>query len=130
MLGLVWTEFDVKRADLSAEGNGYMMRSEYMPGLGILARFSRLSKPVHKENRIVPCDEVKRLCFGEVPSIFDRAKENLQVGPYRLENCLKRLLPQLGDGHRKLFLETSENPLVYSSSLPLIFILNLLLIIQ
>lgn len=45
MLGLVWREFDVKKADLSAEGNGYMLRSEYMPGLGILARFSRLSKP-------------------------------------------------------------------------------------
>lgn len=115
MLGLVWTAFDVKKSDLSAEGNGYMIRSEYVPGLGILTRFSRLSKPVHKDNRIVPCKEVKRLCFGEVPSIFDKAAENLEVGPGRLETSLKRLLPHLDSKYREKFLETAENPLAFSS---------------
>lgn len=115
MLGLVWKEFDMKKSILSAEGNGYMIKSEYIQGLGILTRFSRLSKPVHMENRIVPCDEIKRLCFGEVPSIFDTMKENLQVSPGQLENCLRRLLPQLDYEHRKLFLEKSERPLMFPS---------------
>ena len=110
MLGLVWKEFDLKKAPLAAEGNGYMVTSEYVPGLGILTRFSRLSKAEHKENRIVPCEEIKRLCFGEVPSLFDTVKGNLQVSPGRLEHCLMCLLPRLDQHHRKLFLDTTERP--------------------
>ena len=110
MLGLVWKEFDMKKTSLSAEGNGYMVKSEYVPGLGILTRFSRLSKAEHKENRIVPCEEIKRLCFGEVPSLFDTVRESLQVSPGRLEYCLKRLLPKLGHEHRKLILGKTEEP--------------------
>ncbi len=110
MLGLVWKELDLKKSSLSAEGNGYMVKSEHVPGLGVLARFSRLSRAVHKENRIVPCDEVKRLCFGEVPSLFDLVREKLQVSPARLDSCLKRLLPKLRDEHRELILGTREGP--------------------
>lgn len=110
MLGLVWKEFDMKKSSLAAEGNGYMVTSEYVKGLGILTRFSRLSKAEHKENRIVPCEEIKRLCFGEVPSLFDTVKENLQVSPGRLENCLTRLLPKLDHRYRKLFLDTTKGP--------------------
>lgn len=110
MLGLVWKEFDMKKSLLSAEGNGYMMKSEYVPGLGVLTRFSRLTKAEHKVNRIVPCDEIKRLCFGEVPSLFDKVNESLQVSPGRLEPCLKRLLPKLKAEHRKLFVDASERP--------------------
>jgi hypothetical protein len=97
-----------------------MVKSEYVPGLGILARFSRLSKAEHKENRIIPCEETKRLCFGEVPSLFDTVKKNLQVSPGWLEHCLKRLLPKLGHEHRKLFLDTTESPprpLIFPSKL-------------
>jgi hypothetical protein len=110
MLGLIWKEFDIKTSSLSAEGNGYMVKSDYVPGLGILARFSRLSKPEHTENRIVPSNELKRLCFGEVPSLFDIVKESLQVGPGRLEYSLRRLLPKLDHEHRNLFLDTAERP--------------------
>lgn len=104
MLGMVWTDFDVKASILSAEGNGYMIKSEYMSGLGILARFSRLSKPMHKGNRIIPCEEVKRLCFGEVPSLFDDMKLELQVGPRRIEACLAVLLPGLSADLREHFI--------------------------
>jgi hypothetical protein len=108
MLGLVWKELDLKKSSLSAEGNGYMVKSEHVPGLGILTRFSRLSRAVYKENRIVPCDEIKRLCFGEVPSLFDLVREKLQVSPDRLDSCLKRLLPKLGNEYRELILGTRE----------------------
>lgn len=136
MLGLVWKEFNMKDSSLSAEGNGYMVKSEYVPGLGILTRFSRLSKAEHKENRIIPCNELKRLCFGEVPSLFDKdLKEKLQVSPGRLDACLRRLLPRLSPQHRNAFLDipdTPSRPLMFPSeffSCPEIFDLILLTII-
>lgn len=110
MLGLIWKEFDMKKSTLSAEGNGYMVKSEKVQGLGILTRFSRLSKAEHKEKRVIPCDEIKQLCFGEVPSLFDTLKEKLQVSPSRLEPCLKRLLPKLGHEHRNIIVGTTEGP--------------------
>jgi hypothetical protein len=120
LLGLVRKEFDIEESKLRAEGNGYMIKSEFIRGLGILARFSRVSRPVHEENRIIPCIEIKRLCFGEIPSIFDKVmgqNDPLQVGPGRLENCLKSLLPRLGDEQRQLFLKTTDTstPLVLPS---------------
>jgi hypothetical protein len=108
MLGLVWTDFNVKASLLSAEGNGYMVKSEYTPGLGILTRFSRLSKPTHTGNRIIPCKEIKRLCFGEIPSLFDDMGQKLQVGPGRLEICLSRLLPGLDPEKRGRFLPEGD----------------------
>ncbi|KAH8880956.1 hypothetical protein GQ53DRAFT_812937 [Thozetella sp. PMI_491] len=119
MLGLVWTEFDVKASLLSAEGNGYMVKSEYTPGLGILTRFSRLSKPVHAGDRIIPCDEIKRLCFGDVPSLFDEMGQKLQVGPALLESTLTQLLPDLDAEQRKLFL-----PQASSSGQPASFLIT------
>jgi hypothetical protein len=118
MLGLVWKEFDMKNSTLSAEGNGYMLKGEYILGLGILTRFSRLLKAEHKEHRIVPCNELKRLCFGDVPSLFDTINETLQVSPTRIEYSLKRLLPGLKDDYRQYFLDTAEGlsrPLIFPS---------------
>ena len=115
MLGLVWTEFNLKDSVLTAEGNGYMVKSEYMQGLGILMRFSRLGKPEHKENRIIPCNEIKRLCFGEVPSMFDIAQQKLQFGPGRFEATLKKLMPRLGPSCQAEFLDKSEKPYVIAS---------------
>lgn len=117
MLGLVWVEFDMKKSILSAEGNGYMVKSEYMPGLGVLTRFSRLSKPDHEVNRMIPCKEIKRFCFGEVPSIFDLTKHNLQFGPGKLESCLSHLMPQLAGHHRKSILNPDERPFIFPREL-------------
>jgi hypothetical protein len=115
MLGLMWTEFDMRRSSLRAEGNGYMITSEHIPSLGIMIRFSRVSKPEHQENRIIPCIEVKRLCFGEVPSIFSSVPEIVQVSPNKLEISLKQILPRLASGHLCQFLEHGERPLMFPS---------------
>jgi hypothetical protein len=121
MLGLVWTDFDVKASLLSAEGNGYMVKSEYTQGLGILTRFSRLSKSAHTENRIIPCKEIKRLCFGEVPSLFDDMGQKLQVGPARLDSCLARLLPGLDPKRRARFLPDKDaKPSILSPTFELV----------
>jgi hypothetical protein len=120
MLGLVWTEFDLKQSVLTAEGNGYMVKSEYMQGLGILTRFSRLGKPQHKEERMIPCAEIKRLCFGDVPSIFDDSKQKLYFGPGRFESTLRKLMPRLDDECQRDFLDNAEKPYVIASkSIPL-----------
>jgi hypothetical protein len=118
MLGLVWTEFSLKESILTAEGNGYMVKSEYIPGLGILTRFSRLGKPEHKELRMIPCEEIKQLCFGGVPSIFDTDKlkpPKLQFGPGRFESTLRKLMPKFDDRCHKDFLNTTERPYVIAS---------------
>jgi hypothetical protein len=112
MLGLVWTEFDFKDSNLAAEGNGYMVKSEYLQGLGILCKFSRIYKPIHKGNRIIPCNEIKKLCFGEVPSLFDDTQQKLLVGPGRLAGWLTHVLPDLADHHER-FLKPDQ-----SSKLP------------
>jgi hypothetical protein len=78
MLGLVWKGFDVKNSSLSAEGNGSRVKGEYVEGLGgssILMRFTPLSESDHRENGIIPCNELKRLCFGEVASLFDKRRK-------------------------------------------------------
>jgi hypothetical protein len=107
MLGLVWTGFDVRTAHLSAEGNGHEIKSEFVSGLGILVRISRYAKPTYEGNRIIPCVELKRLCFGEVPSLFDAVDEKLQVGPRQLRRCIKRLLPGLSSEHRTMLMSAS-----------------------
>ncbi len=104
MLGLVWNKFDVMGSRLTAKGNGYLIKSEGVRGLGILARISRFGKPSFEGNRIIPCQELKRLCFGEVPSLFDADKKQLQVGPGRLKKSLAVLLPGLSREHRQAFL--------------------------
>jgi hypothetical protein len=122
MLGLVWTEFNLKQSILTAEGNGYMVKSEYMPGLGILTRFSRLGTPQHTEFRMIPCKEIKMLCFGVVSSIFDKGQYKLQFGPGRFESTLRKLMPKLDARYYKDFLDTTEKPYVIASKASLIAI--------
>ena len=64
MLGLIWTEFDMRMSTLTASGNGYLMTGENVPGLGTLFRFARLSKAQHQEHRVIPCREISKL-MGE-----------------------------------------------------------------
>ncbi|KAH8896721.1 hypothetical protein GQ53DRAFT_838246 [Thozetella sp. PMI_491] len=122
MLGLVWTEFDVKAPKLAAEGNGYMLTSEYVSGLGIMAKFSLVSKRHHEDRRIIPCIELKRLCFGDVPSLFDSLGQRLQVSPEELGPCLQYLLPELAHEHHEAFLagETKAAPFRLSPTFQLI----------
>ena len=125
MLGLVWTEFDVKRSILRAEGNGYIITSEHISSLGIMTRFLQVLSPEHEETRIIPCNQVKSLCFGEVPSILDSIHEILQVSPKKIELSLKQILPQLALGHRRQFLEYGERPLMFPSKYPQLLVQGL-----
>ncbi len=98
----------LKASALTAEGNGYMVTSEYLLGTGIVVKFFYLSRSDH-ENRIIPRQELKRLCFGEVPSLFDALGQNLQVSPHHLNDSIARLLPDLSPAHRRLFSSSEMN---------------------
>jgi hypothetical protein len=116
MLGLIWTDFDMKRSILRAQGNGYVLSSERVARLGLMVRFSRIGESQHGENRVVPCIELKRLCFGEVPSILDSRREVFQFSPKTVEMSLKKILPQLDQRRRRQILEPLEPTLMLPST--------------
>ena len=115
MLGLIWTDFDINRSILRAQGNGCLISSEHVAGLGVMIRFSLMDRPRYQENRVVPCIELSKLCFGEVPSILDSRREVVQLSPKRLGTSLKRILPQLDERQRRQFLEPLQPTLMLPS---------------
>lgn len=77
LLGLHWRTFDRAAHRYHAEGNGYLLTGREVVGLGgTLFRFQVYGKNRFARSRVVPSDDVKRLCFGHVPTIFggDAAK--------------------------------------------------------
>lgn len=70
MLGLHWREFDRSTHVYHAEGNGYLLRGRDVDGLGIMFSFQIYGKSKFAKNRIIPNDDIKLLCFGDVPTIF------------------------------------------------------------
>lgn len=72
MLGLHWKEFDRSHDRYRAEGNGFLISGGHVSDLGIMFTFHISAKSHFEENRVIPVDEVKELCFGYVPTIFGR----------------------------------------------------------
>jgi hypothetical protein len=70
MLGMYWKVFDEIRGNLRAEGNGYILTSTTVHGLGLVATFSVVGVSRFTENRVVPSHDIKELVFGFVPSIL------------------------------------------------------------
>lgn len=102
MLGMHWKEFDQKAWHMRAEGNGYILTSIFIQGLGkcplltrsqshsllllltsklkgIMVTFSKTGVFRCTENRYIPANEIKELSFGSVPSIFADAKPDLKL---------------------------------------------------
>jgi hypothetical protein len=75
VLGLHWKEFSRKDNAYRAEGNGYMLTGGLLGGLGLVFSFQRIGRTSFKENRVIPVNEVKQLCFGVVPTIFCRPED-------------------------------------------------------
>jgi hypothetical protein len=71
MLGLYWKAFDQSVWNLRAEGNGFILTSTNVHGLGVMVVFAATGKSNFRENRVIPCHEIKELAFGTVPNIFD-----------------------------------------------------------
>ncbi|CAG8972634.1 hypothetical protein HYALB_00005403 [Hymenoscyphus albidus] len=80
MLGVHWKVFDQIMWNLRAEGNGYILTSTTVHGLGVMVVFAITGKSKFEECRVIPCEAVKELAFGTVPNIFDE-KEYLTKEP-------------------------------------------------
>ncbi|KAK5655861.1 hypothetical protein OQA88_5400 [Cercophora sp. LCS_1] len=75
MLGIFWKEFNRDRDQYRAQGNGFSIEGFNVDGLGVTFRFRKSGQTRFKENRVIPSDHVKELCFGNVPTIFRGASE-------------------------------------------------------
>jgi hypothetical protein len=71
MLGLYWKVFDQSTWNLRAEGNGFILTSTTVHGLGVMVVFATTGKSAFEERRVIPCQEIKELAFGTVPNIFE-----------------------------------------------------------
>lgn len=70
-LGMYWKVFDQSLWNLRAEGNGFILTSTNVQGLGVMVVFTATGKSAFQENRVIPSKIVKDLVFGTVPNIFD-----------------------------------------------------------
>lgn len=71
MLGLYWKVFDQSTWNLRAEGNGFILTSTTVHGLGVMVIFAITGKSVFEDRRVIPCPAIKELAFGTVPNIFE-----------------------------------------------------------
>ncbi|KAK4643858.1 Mod-A protein [Podospora bellae-mahoneyi] len=76
IMGIYWQEFDRSRDRYRAEGNGYMLTGTNVNDLGLVFTFQICGKSRFKENRVIPVDEVKDLCCGFVPTLFQKSDKD------------------------------------------------------
>ncbi|KAF9878815.1 modin [Colletotrichum karsti] len=75
MLGIYWKEFNRNEDRYRAQGNGFMIDGYDVDDLGVVFTFQKTGPTWFHENRVIPKNEVKELCFGYCPTIF-RQKED------------------------------------------------------
>jgi hypothetical protein len=95
MLGLYWKEFDRSKDKYRAEGNGYVLTGTGVSDLGLLFTFQVCGKSRFAENRVIPVDEVKELCFGFVSTIF-RQQQDFRRLEFPNEEPMDLSILQLG----------------------------------
>ncbi|KAK2687516.1 hypothetical protein QWA68_013367 [Fusarium oxysporum] len=70
MLGIHWRVFNRNENRYRAQGNGFLVTGANVDDLGIVFSFHKMGETWFKENRIIPNENVKELCFGYCPTIF------------------------------------------------------------
>ncbi|KAM4067266.1 modin [Hirsutella rhossiliensis] len=75
MLGVYWLEFDWPNDRCLARGIGFLVKGQSIPNLGIAFDFKNIGQCNFTENRIIPVDQVKELCFGYVPTLYRNSNE-------------------------------------------------------
>ncbi|KAL2152814.1 hypothetical protein VTH82DRAFT_3969 [Thermothelomyces myriococcoides] len=79
MLGIYWKEFDRSQDRYRGEGNGYLLTGVNVPDLGIMFTLQVTGKSRFRENRVIPVDEVKDLCCGFVPTLFQEYNDKRRI---------------------------------------------------
>lgn len=70
MLGIHWRVFNRNENRYRAQGNGFLVTGANVDDLGIVFSFHKMGETWFQENRIIPNENVKELCFGYCPTIF------------------------------------------------------------
>ncbi|KAJ0164171.1 hypothetical protein CTA2_1601 [Colletotrichum tanaceti] len=70
MLGVHWKEFNRNEDRYRAQGNGFGITGRGVDDLGVVFSFEKTGPTWFHENRVVPDDRVKELCFGYCPTLF------------------------------------------------------------
>lgn len=95
ILGIFWKEFDRDNNKYRAEGNGYSVLGSRISDFGLVFTFEKPGWPLYLKNRVIPTDEIKEVCFGNVPSFYRPKNEDQHwKQPVNEQNDLKTL--QLG----------------------------------
>ncbi|KYG46318.1 hypothetical protein M433DRAFT_208230 [Acidomyces richmondensis BFW] len=68
LLGMVWTVINQDSWSLRAEGNGLVITSSSVSGLGIAVTFIVTGGSNFQANRTIPCHSAKEYLFGNVPT--------------------------------------------------------------
>ncbi|PTB63286.1 hypothetical protein BBK36DRAFT_1181490 [Trichoderma citrinoviride] len=74
MLGIHWKNFDLNNDRYRAQGNGFVLYGSYFDNLGIAFTFQKQGPTVFRQDRVIPTHDIKKLCFGLVPTILYREK--------------------------------------------------------
>ncbi|KAK1775109.1 hypothetical protein QBC45DRAFT_336080 [Copromyces sp. CBS 386.78] len=107
MLGIYWKEFDRSRDKYRAEGNGLMLTGSTVPDLGLTFTFQVCGKARFQENRTIPLDETKELCFGYIRTIFYKTKDNRRLGAKDDDELQFGSLPEIAETMVQLECNTS-----------------------
>ncbi len=78
MLGIYWKEYDRTANAYRAQGNGFNLVGLGGGRAGHCLHFHKTGPTWFQENRVVPNDACKELCFGLCPTIFRDPRETAQ----------------------------------------------------
>ncbi|KAK3298390.1 uncharacterized protein B0H64DRAFT_317276 [Chaetomium fimeti] len=76
MMGMHWKEFNQSEKRYRAEGNGCMLRGTHIPELGLMFTFQVYGRVEFLGNRVIPVGEVRELCCGFVPTLFQETNKH------------------------------------------------------
>lgn len=121
MLGMYWKAFEEIRGNLRAEGNGFILTSTTVHGLGLMATFSVTGLSKFKENRVIPSHDIKELVFGFVPSILGKSLEFGSADGVKRTLAVLKCEPDVSES----YLNNKDRPYIFSVTFELVAMLTI-----
>ncbi|KAI0381175.1 hypothetical protein F5Y04DRAFT_281150 [Hypomontagnella monticulosa] len=104
MLGIHWTMWDATVDRYRAEGNGCVLLGSFAAEQGIVFQLLRHDKTEFRQNRLIPSNIIKRLCFGFAPTFYFLDKYDFV--PEDADRPMNPIVPLLKLGSRQEVAET------------------------
>jgi len=111
-LGMHWVTFDQGVGNIVAEGNGLVLTSALIPGLGMLVFFAMTGLSTFQDNMLIPNEEARDLTFGTARSILTEYGPSfvLRFGPIQavlstleILGCTHETISRFERGHQHQF---------------------------